>query len=292
MIRIILQGGLGNQMFEYATAKVLAAEIGGELVLDMSFFETHKNKVWNRPYELDVFAINERQVSSLWGKALVQLLPRIRARMIKKGRGNHIGRYWFDTNGEVRLSARENATLFGYFVNAHRLEAHREMLLGCFQFKKELNVENAEVANRIAETNAISVHIRRGDYLNATNASLFAQQSVEWYQDAIASMCEQLENPTFYFFSDDIAWAKQEFADLSNAIFVDVNHTAETAHCDMRLMSLCKHNIITNSTFSWWGAWLNTHPDKIVMSPKQYYRDDEANEKLIARLIPTDWVIL
>ena len=104
-------------------------------------------------------------------------------------------------------------------------------------------------------------------------------------------MEKQVQNPTYYFFSDDIAWAREQFADIKNAVFVDINHDSE-AYNDMRLMAQCKHNIIANSTFSWWGAWLNKNPNKVVIAPGKYYNDDTSNERCLSQMIPTNWIIV
>ena len=97
--------------------------------------------------------------------------------------------------------------------------------------------------------------------------------------------------PTYYFFSDDMDWVRAQFADIKNAIFVDINH-GKDAYNDMRLMSRCKHNIVANSSFSWWSAWLNENPEKIVVAPAKYYMNDASNVKYVSHMIPSSWAIL
>lgn len=286
MIRLILQGGLGNQMFEYASAYAIARRINQPLVLDMSFFEVYKGREWCRPYELSIFALHE-QSSFVSGHQLeVKTLPRL-AYQCRKRRISHFGRYIF-LPAELK---RNNQVLFGYFVDYHLFEAYRHDLLQAFAFRTQPNAVNQRYLNDISTIESVSVHIRRGDYLNNANAGIFWHPDVEWYRKAMFEMEQQVQNPTYYFFSDDIAWAQEQFADIKNAVFVDINHGAE-AYNDMRLMAQCKHNIIANSTFSWWGAWLNKNPNKVVIAPGKYYNDDTSNERCLSQMIPTTWIIV
>ena len=119
------------------------------------------------------------------------------------------------------------------------------------------------------------MHIRRGDYLQINNGTIVLP--ISYYHMAIKMMLKRVKDPTFLFFSDDMEWVKENIH-VPNAIYVDWN-TGKESWQDMYLMSMCNHNIIANSSFSWWGAWLNNHKDKIVVSPKW---DEE--------IIPEEWI--
>ena len=283
MIRLILQGGLGNQMFEYASAYAIAHHTNQTLVLDLSFFEAYKGREWCRPYELSIFALHEQSTFVNGNKLEVKVLPKL-AYWCRKKHVVHCGKYVFLP---TQLK-RKSQVLFGYFVDYHFFETYRHDLLQAFAFRSQPNTTNQRYLNDISTIESVSVHIRRGDYLNSANSDIFWHPDVEWYRKAMLEMEKQVHNPTYYFFSDDIAWAREQFADIKNAVFVDINHGSE-AYNDMRLMSQCKHNIIANSTFSWWGAWLNKNPNKVVVAPEKYYTDDASNIRYRNTMILPNW---
>lgn len=286
MIRLILQGGLGNQMFEYASAYSIARRTNQPLVLDRSFFDLYGGRDWCRPYELSIFALHEQTPFASRHTLEVKVLPKL-AYWCRKHQVVHCGKYVFLPS----MLKRKNQVLFGYFVDYHYFESHRHDLLQQFAFRTQLNAANQQYLNDIVAKESVSVHIRRGDYLKNTNAGIFWHPDVEWYWTAMREIEKQVQNPTYYFFSDDIAWAQEQFVNVKNAVFVDINHGVE-AYNDIRLMSQCKHNIIANSTFSWWGAWLNKNPNKIVIAPEKYYVDDAANIRYRNNMILPNWIVL
>ncbi len=288
MIQVILQGGLGNQMFEYAAAYALSRRNSVPFALDMSYMDVFGHKAWCRPYELSVFALHQKTTFTNGMYLAVRFLPRLRKWCRKRGK-SRLGWYVFDIDRLDAAPQEKSLILFDYFANCHLFDSYREDLLQAFSFVDEANEANLFLLNQIAKTNSVSVHIRRGDYLNTINSSMFYHPSVEWYKQAMKKIEKQVREPHYFFFSDDIAWAREHFADLKNATFVDVNH-GKDAYNDMRLMSACKHNIIANSTFSWWGAWLNNNPQKIVIAPARYYMNNEGNKNYVARMIPDNWI--
>ena len=290
MIRVILQGGLGNQMFEYAAGLAMAIKTHSRLVLDTSVFDVYGNRAWCRPYELGVFRLNDGVIIESERHFAVRLLPRMSSYCRKHGKPR-LDRLIFDATTLGGLTACRKYELFGYFANCHFCEAYREELLRAFSFRMLPNEANQRYLNDISTHESVSVHIRRGDYLNSANAGIFWHPTVEWYRQAMAKIDAQVTNATYYFFSDDIAWVREQFGDMKNAVFVDINHGRE-AYNDMRLMASCKHNIIANSTFSWWGAWLNTNPQKIVFAPARYYTDEHANNRYRADMILPGWITM
>jgi len=156
--------------------------------------------------------------------------------------------------------------------------------MNAFRFDPaKVSAKTRETADEIVRENSISVHIRRGDYLKPVHQASFGNICTpEYYRTAIRTICKRVEKPVFYIFSDDIPWAKANLG--STAHYIDWN-TNENAWEDLYLMSLCKHNIIANSTFSWWGAWLNRNPDKLVLCPPKYTHFDDSND-----FYPEKWI--
>ncbi len=288
MIRVIVQGGLGNQMFEYASAYALAKRSNSELVIDTSFINVYGNRSWCRPYELCIFALSQNAQVAQHSRLLVRILPRI-SQYCRKHNKFQLGRFLFDT--ENYEENRRSLILCSYFLYCHLFAPYRNELLQQFAFIQAPNAANNQLIEQMESRQSVSVHIRRGDYLNEVNQRMFWTPSVEWYRQAMEQISTQVPQPTYYFFSDDIKWVKQQFADIQNAVFVDINHGADSYN-DMRLMSQCKHNIIANSTFSWWGAWLNTNPDKIVIAPSKFFVNEDSNTWYRRRMIPNGWTTL
>ena len=141
--------------------------------------------------------------------------------------------------------------------------------------------------DNILKTTSISLHIRRGDYLTPENAETHCLCSPSYYQNAIQYIVQRVENPHFFIFSDDITWVFDNFKMPYPYTIVNVNDSY-TGYYDLELMRNCKHNIIANSTFSWWGAWLNENPNKIVIAPQRWFMNQEEE----IDIIPSSWVRL
>jgi hypothetical protein len=151
-----------------------------------------------------------------------------------------------------------------------------------------LSGKNADIAEQIGRVNAVSLHVRRGDYVkNPKTTATHGLCSLDYYHTAIRYIYETVEQPYFFIFSDDMAWVKEHLKIDAPCQYVDHNQGKESFN-DMHLMSLCKHHIIANSSFSWWGAWLNSSPEKIVIAPNKWF----ANQNNIKDLLPNDWVTL
>ena len=290
MIQLILQGGLGNQMFEYAAAYALAKNRNTQLVLDMSFFDVFGQREWCRSYELSVFALHSSATFSHNKHLAVRILPHVR-KWCRTQDKRHLGRYVFEMRTPQDIPSCRPLVLFDYFADYRLFSSVREDLLQAFTFKEQPNVANLSLLQEISTHESIAVHIRRGDYLSEAYKNIFYHPSVQWYRKALEEVEKQVSNPKYYFFSDDIQWVKEQFLDVKDAVFVDINH-GKDAYNDMRLMSACKHNIIANSSFSWWAAWLNNNPGKIVIAPVKYYMDENANNKYRQTMLPHDWIQL
>lgn len=291
MITVILSGGLGNQMFQYAAGRALSLKLQTELSID-TFLLRKKTKTTIRNFELIVFNTKVKENSPLKNRLITKSFYFLNKYGLKKPIFEvfNIFRDKKAQNFDSRFeNLSKNSTLFGYFQNENYFQAISSDLKKDFEFIVPFDDKNAEIAKEITSTPSVSVHIRRGDYLNP-NINLAVLQT-DYYQKAIAHIREKIANPVFYIFSDDIHWAKLNL-DLSetNHTFIDWN-TGNESFRDMQLMSLCRHNIIANSSFSWWAAWLNSNPQKIVIAPAIWYKNETSND-YPKGFIPEKWIIL
>jgi hypothetical protein len=181
--------------------------------------------------------------------------------------------------------------LEGYFQSEKYFWSIRDILLQELKWKPLIDSENQKTLLDIRNNNSISVHVRRGDYIsNSVINSYHGVCDMAYYKDAIARIRSIVNEAVFFVFSDDMEWAKAEFQDIPSIRFVE-NNSGPSSYMDMMLMSNCKHNIIANSSFSWWAAWLNINSAKIVMAPARWFADKEKNHQ-INDLIPTGWIRL
>ncbi|WP_254659224.1 alpha-1,2-fucosyltransferase [Phaeobacter sp. BS34] len=281
MIITRLHGRLGNQMFQYAAGRALADRLGVSLTLDSRGAELRGEGVLTRVFDLDL--------------ATPDIWPPLRQRAplgyaLWRGLGQHLG-----TGPKLRREVglgynpdfvdwSDNSYLHGYWQSERYFAQSAERIRRDFTFPEYSNQQNAEMAARIGETNAISLHVRRGDYLTLA-AHVLCDQA--YYEAALAQVLDGLEGqPTVYVFSDDPQWAKENLPLPCDKVVVDFNG-ADTDYEDMRLMSLCKHNIIGNSSFSWWAAWLNQTPDRRVAGPAKWFGDPKLNNPDI---LPPGWL--
>ncbi|MDD3321944.1 MAG: alpha-1,2-fucosyltransferase [Paludibacter sp.] len=297
MIIVSLFGGLGNQMFQYATAKAIAFKLGVELKLDVSLLQDRsprKNFTY-RDYELNVFCLNEdiatikevrKYVPDLWNS------PKIVHAFYHLKRKLYRSHYYFEKKKYLIESdvfnIKDNTYIYGYFQSEKYFTDYSSELLDTFSFVSGINKENKDLIGQIEKNNSVSIHIRRGDFVNSPFQLL---QLETYYLPAIEAIQQKATDLTFYIFTNDHEWASEQFRNVNiKKIFVDINNNS-MSYMDMILMSHCNHNICANSSFSWWGAWLNRHPDKIVYVPKNWFK---TNEVEIERcdLIPNDWIII
>lgn len=174
-----------------------------------------------------------------------------------------------------------------YFQTEKYFSDYMQAIRRDFTFRQPLEWKNKDFLQKVEWKNTIAIHVRRGDYLLAKN-SYIGLTSLEYYRTAIAMMQERIENPVFVFFSDDIEWVQENLEIVDESYYIDWNTWAKN-HEDMRLMSLCRHNIIANSSFSWWGAWLNENPEKIVIAPKRWFHTSAIDS---SDVVPVGWIKL
>lgn len=288
MIIVKLQGGLGNQMFQYAAGRALAAQSFDSLKLDVSAYRDCSG-VTQRQYELSAFNIKEEFASLKEDKILNSHgLHGVLKKIIDRFRVKLWGyNYAIESHGKFRpdiFGIKGNIYLDGYWQTEKYFLKIANIIRSEFSIKKEYSNVNLELLNRIRLCDSIAVHIRRGDYVS--NADINAQHgtcSLEYYEKAIDYMTEKIVNPTLYIFSDDIIWCKNNLKTNLPTFYAEGN----TAHEDLFLMSECKHNIIANSSFSWWSAWLNNNVNKIVVAPKKWFNKSNIESM---NIVPDNWI--
>lgn len=274
-----LMGGLGNQMFQYAFGKSL----GKDVLYDISWFDEVKNKrnATQRIYELHNFNISTRFIKVKKEKILCPKFIRNTFNIPKYK--NFI--YEKSVNVFQPELLNKEGIFEGYFQTDKYFIDKREQIINDFTLKKPLNSINLTMLNEIKEQkNAVSLHVRRGDYVQ--NATVHFLCSSEYYQKAINLISTKVQNPYFFIFSDDIDWVKENLKLQNKHKIININNV-NNGYLDLELMKNCKHNIIANSTFSWWGAWLNNNPNKIVIAPEKWHVNNQHGEW---DTIPEKWI--
>lgn len=290
MIIVKVTGGLGNQMFQYALYKSLKIK-GNDVRLDPTSYYNVKKE--HNGYELEkVFDIhpNNAKQSEIdkFDENNINILRRIKRKLLGDTK------FIYDTNEYVfneNLYKLKNSYLNGYWQSINYFKDIESELREDFTFKNELDIKNLEILNEIENSNSVSIHIRRGDYMSPQNFKIYGNIATEeYYKESIRIIEEKIENPTFFVFSNDMEWVKENIKINSKAFYIDIN-SGDDSYKDMQLMSNCKHNIIANSSFSWWGAWLNENKNKIVIAPKKWInREDVDSDKI--ELFCEGWTLL
>ena len=185
------------------------------------------------------------------------------------------------------LALKDGIHLDGFFQSEKYFKGIEQLIRNDLRFRKDsFGEEGAIYEEQITKLNSVGLHIRRGDYL-ASN--LHNVCNMRYYAKSIAYAQDQLVSPHFFVFSDDIEWCSENLH-IPNCSFVNIQASRKNPIIDFQLMSLCKHNIISNSTFSWWAAWLNENHEKIVVAPKRWFNDESMNTQVLQDTIPDDWV--
>lgn len=292
MVITNLIGGLGNQMFQYAAGRALSLKRSDPLRLDISGFANyalHQGFELERIFNCTTEIATEADVRSILGWQYLSTIRRVASRpgMEAFRRKGFIVEPHFHYWQGIKDVPRD-CYLVGYWQSEKYFEDVASVIRDELTFKLPLTNRNADIAEQVNKLNAVSLHVRRGDYANNLNTTAtHGLCSLEYYQAAIQYIAGRVKQPVFFIFSDDLEWVKENLKIDFPCQYVAHNKGAESYN-DMRLMSLCKHHIIANSSFSWWGAWLNPNADKIVVAPKRWF----VNETNTEYLIPQDWVIL
>jgi hypothetical protein len=270
MIVTRIIGGLGNQMFQYATARQLAETHHAKLLLDISGF---------KKYKLHNFSLCNFKISADLDKSrnMTKFTANRKLTIIKEKF------YEFDKN---ILNLPDNVYLEGYWQSYKYFNKIRNLLNNEFALNKLPKGKNKNILNTINNSQSVAVHIRRQDYVNNKKTKeIHGICRVNYYQKALKFISSKVKGLQFFIFSDDIGWCKKKLH-FNNSFFIDFNNKKKDYE-DFRLMKHCKYFIIANSTFSWWAAWLGQKTNSIVISPKNWFTDSAINT---SDLIPENWI--
>ena len=295
MIVVKLQGGLGNQMFQYALGRELQRRNGGELALDLTLLLDRfprRNAIF-REYNLDIFPIKPRftLLSQLARRLPIPLLYlRGAAALVRlqnwMGFQKHIqGAVEF--RKEV-LEERGNIYLDGHWQSPKYFGGSEEILRREFQVKEPLSPAGERVAVQMASTDSICVNVRRTDYVTIqTSIDVHGFVGREYYDRGIEKIAPWLKNPHIFVTTDDLEWCRANLRFKYPTTILGLEHKGYKFGEELVLMSRCKHFLIPNSTFAWWAAWLSPSQDKIVVCPKDWFRESKIDS---SDLIPPPWI--
>lgn len=278
-------GGLGNQMFAYAAAYAVARRHSQPLVIDTSNFDSYKT--WR--YQLGMLHIPQDIVVPTKSQRLVPVrlrrLFRMHPRDIAYYREPH---FHYDDEVEGLVGPVE---LNGYFQSWRYLKGVEQDLVRLFQPIESLSTTALHYMNVIERQScAVSLHVRRGDYLSKDSAKVHGVLGIEHYRRAVALIRAFHPSASFFIFSDEPDWVEREL--LSGLDATVVRGQDGRPWEDMHLMARCHHNIIANSSFSWWAAWLNNNPRKHVIAPRQWFSPPALRVNNTCDLYPPEWIIL
>lgn len=263
MVIVNLKGGLGNQLFQYAIGRHISLNNGATLILDITSFENDKL----RSYRLDSF-IGTKDIKLIKRNLFQRIIYKLNLENhffagIFKTSQNYIFENSFNFDPKI-LKLDKNILLDGYWQSEKYFQDIAPIIRADLMLKKDLPITLAEINDQILSTNSVSIHVRRGDYANNPSTTAFhGLCSTQWYLNAAKKMQGMVDEPHFFIFSDDYEWAKDNI--IPDAPYTHIKPSPDGQEAqDLILMSRCQHNIISNSSFSWWAAWLNQNPKKML----------------------------
>ena len=267
-IVIGLAGGLGAQMGQYALGRRLALKNKAHLEFDTSYFPDHKQRTFrlNRlNTNCNIFEKNSQQNNTPF-------------KVLQTNQ---------DLFGSPAITTKDNLYLYECWTSHKYFQDIRPILTFELTPKDPVSKESQKLLDEIENCNSIGVHIRRGDYVSDPTVTVFHGFCTNDYFNAATEITNtRIKTPCYYVFSDDIEWAKNNFIPSFPTQYINGTGADQDIE-DMLMMSKCKHNIISNSSFSWWGAWLNNNPQKIIVAPKQWFKSEEIN---FSNICPPEWI--
>jgi hypothetical protein len=274
MIIVKLKGGLGNQLFQYAFGTFLCKQRNESLKLDISSLGSSKDT--KREFKLDKFNIKTNIASQ---KEINKYKPSDFSDFLHKKILRQFNIGWKST-----LLQSKSTYFEGYWQSYKYFTAIRNQLLSEITLKNTITNIYQEFLEKIKNSNSIAIHIRHGDFIKNKSHGIC---DINYYQNAIEIIKNKITNPTLFIFSDDIPWVKQNLKTDLPIFYIFQTDPDEVQ--ELMLMSQCQHQIIANSTFSWWGAWLNQNPNKIVIAPKKW---NNRYQKYYKYLLPDEWEVI
>jgi hypothetical protein len=298
MVIVRLRGGLGNQLFQFAAGYALSQHHNIAYKLDPYTYSKHKY----RKFELEHFKIpfslvTEKELNHFIGRnRLMRFLNKnenyLRCPKVFSQPHYHFYDDFFSLPNDIYLSGYWQSEKYFQQVIHHIREFYQPALA--------LDPKNTALMKKLNEVNSVAIHVRRGDYTSNVYSNFFGGLSDSYYSSAVKLIKEKVNDPSFFIFSDNPGWCRNNL-NIENATYVEHN-TGPDSYKDLLLMSQAKHNIIANSTFSWWGAWLNNNADKLVVAPQQWFQKSYNDQKGLPiyasrlyntkDLIPERWIRL
>lgn len=290
MVIVKIHGGLGNQLFQYSFALYLSKVLKKDVRLDMRTGSVSKqvtnrdNWLLNLDDELPIAEVSEIKRLKFFNSGLLHRVERKIVQVFPKFNKSYFVEKGAHTARVVDLKD-DDVYFDGYWQSYFYPEQVKESLLKKFDALKPSGSDFDKLKQHIEAENSVSIHIRRGDYISIkANTKIYLSCEIDYYKSSVDYMKTKVDNPSFYIFTDDPAWVKKHFSWLDYKLVL-----GNTAFEDLTLMSKCKYNIIANSTFSWWAAWLNQNTLKLVICPKSWYVDSNISTD---KFIPQNWIKL
>lgn len=291
MVVTQLLGGLGNQMFQYAVGRHLADRLRVPLKLDLTEFEHYSL----RRFSLDHFNIRAEILTEKESERLQGIAPDKSPLSKILDKFGCIRSYTFLKEASFRYDERIEKVyppiyLNGYWQSELYFPDAASVLRKDFSLREKIDSVNSEFAKLIdGSTGAVSLHVRRGDYVKNPQTFLYhGVCSLEYYHRAVDYIAKFISNPHFFIFSDDLDWVMENIVLDYPMTLVNANGP-DSGFLDLDLMRRCRHHIIANSSFSWWGAWLGNSPCKTVVAPSVWFNDVSIDTR---DLIPAGWIKL
>jgi hypothetical protein len=316
MVITRLSGGLGNQLFQYAFGRYLSHRYKTNLYIDSTFLKRtnvrlyalepfnivnkplssiKKIKIWPEWWLGDLLYQYDRTRKSQWYLKFEQKEKQLFRRVLHPEAqfpqdqfrfGNLVSERYFHFDAQLKDNATDNVMIMGFWLSEQYFKDIRPVLRKELAVKAKPSGLNLNLLNEINSTSSVAIHIRRGDFLLPHYSKTFINLPLSYYRSAIDRVVEEVNDPHFFIFSDDPGWVKENFILEYPATYISHNHE-KASHEDLRLMAACKHQVTANSTFSWWGAWLNDHPGKIVCTPERWYNLPGHDQ---SDLLPESWI--
>ena len=295
-----ISAGFGNQLFQYATGLAIAMKNKSKYKLDLSFYEKEENK---KMFKLNYLNLkyDVAKLSEYSNYKNQEGIPSIYFRILRRigiynkfNKKSHlIDTFGFNPSKKI-LKVTSPCYIEGHCTKIDYFKKIRPQLLEVFSLKGSFSKQASKILDKIKDSNSVSIHIRRGDYLEI---DFFKIISLEYYLEAINVILKKIEDPEFFVFSDDIEWVKTNLKVSKKIHFVNIDGDSDNDGMidieEFFLMKNCKYNIIANSSFSWWASYLNDYEKKITIAPKKWYNNKSYQSSLEKHpIFPKDWIVL
>ena len=283
MTIVKLQGGLGNQMFQYAIARSLSVWYGTDFALDHSFLETRIPDATHviRHYDLDVFTLDAprataKQLAPFFKSPGKRLLPFPKRYHCITEPHYHFYPAVFEQSGHLYLD--------GYWQSERYFAPVADMLRQDFRFRTPVQPESQPLLSHIKSTPSVCLNVRRTDFVTNTFHVLC---SMRYYHEAMNMVSNKVPGAQFFVFSDDVEWCREQFGNMPNMVIAGHEHSGHKFANYLQLMAACAHFIIPNSSFAWWAVWLANRPDAVVVAPNRWFNYPHWD---VRDLMPASWI--